>query len=84
MKTSMGRLLCTSHPASPLHLFILLVLLAGSKPLASEGLLVALLHLDVAALQLERPGECTARAHTRKVLCCVNSEYIAHHLGEYR
>jgi hypothetical protein len=58
------------------------VLLAGSEPLARQCLLVPFLDLDVATLQLQRSGECTAWSHTRKVLRRVYREDVAQYFGK--
>jgi hypothetical protein len=68
--------------ASPLHLVVLVVLLADRQPLAGQRLLVALLDLDVAALQLERTCQRTAGPHPRKVLGRVHGEDVTHDLGQ--
>jgi hypothetical protein len=59
------------------------VLLTGSESLASQRLLVALLHLDVAALQLESPGQSTAGPHSWEVFRRVHSEHVAQNFGQY-
>lgn len=72
-----------SQPTSPLHLLVVLVLLACGKAFASQSLLVAFLDLDVTALQLQSPGKCAAGTHARKVLGRVYCEHIAHYFGKY-
>lgn len=70
-------------PTSLLFLIInTVVFLACGKPFAGQGLLVALLHLNVASLQLERPGQSTAGPHPRKVFGGIDGEHIAQNLGK--
>lgn len=74
-----------SVPPSPLHLVVLkgVVLLTRRQPFARQSLLIALLDLNVAALQLECSREGTTGPHAGEVLRCVHSEDVAQHLGEY-
>jgi len=58
------------------------VLLAGGEPLARQGLFVSLLHLNVAPLQLERPGQSTAGSHAGKVFGGVDREDITEDFGQ--
>jgi hypothetical protein len=57
--------------------------LAGSQSFACQCLFIALLHLDIASLQLQRPGEGTAGSHAGEVLGSVNCEDVAQDLGKY-
>lgn len=58
------------------------IVLARGRPLAGQRLLVPLLHLNVAALQLQRPRQRAARAHPREVLGGVDREHVAQDLGD--
>lgn len=72
-------------PSSPLHLVVFdsVVLLTRSQAFARQGLLVAFLDLDVAALELECSRECAAGPHAGEVFGCVDGKDVAQHLGEY-
>jgi hypothetical protein len=70
-------------PSPSFHVIVLhIVLMAGTKPLASQSLLVSLLHLDVATLQLECSGESAAWPHSWKVLGRVNCEDVAQYFSQ--
>lgn len=60
------------------------VLLAGGKPLACQGLFISFLHLNVAALQLKRPRQSTTRSHAGEIFGSVNSEDITENFGQNR
>jgi len=73
-----------SIPSSSLHFLVIcvVVFLTYRQSFASQRLFITLLHLDVAALQLQCPREGTARPHAWKVLGCVDGKDVAQDFGE--
>lgn len=72
--------------SSSLHFVFVhvVLLLTGSESFASQGFLVALFDLDVAALQLQCPRESAAWSHTREILGRVDGEHVTQDFCEYR
>lgn len=74
--------LLLAPPFSQLVIVSILMILTLRKPLASQGLFVALLDLNITSLQLQRTRESAAGPHSGKVLGCVDCEHVTQHFGQ--